>query len=162
MRWGSASATGWRCSNSRYYSVITPEGCASILWKGSEHAPKAAAALKMTSRDLLRFGIVDEVIPEPLGGAHRDHREAAASLKTYPDPHPPPAQGTSRSTSCSTAATTKYRKIGVFLEWQAASTGQRPSCEWREPQRSHDAADHRPCAAVTPWPARRTVRDIRG
>ena len=66
-----------------YYSVITPEGCASILWKGSEHAPKAAAALKMTSRDLLRFGIVDEVIPEPSGGAHRDHREAAASLKTY-------------------------------------------------------------------------------
>ena len=66
-----------------YYSVITPEGCASILWKGSEHAPKAAAALKMTSRDLLRFGIVDEVIPEPLGGAHRDHRESAASLKTY-------------------------------------------------------------------------------
>jgi acetyl-CoA carboxylase carboxyl transferase subunit alpha len=66
-----------------YYSVITPEGCASILWKGSEHAPKAAAALKMTSRDLLRFGIVDEIIAEPLGGAHRDHREAAASLKTY-------------------------------------------------------------------------------
>src|SRR5271163_4235940 len=66
-----------------YYSVITPEGCASILWKGSEHAPKAAAALKLTSRDLARFGIVDEVIPEPLGGAHRDHREAAANLKTF-------------------------------------------------------------------------------
>jgi acetyl-CoA carboxylase carboxyl transferase subunit alpha len=66
-----------------YYSVITPEGCASILWKGSEHAPKAAAALKMTSRDLLNFGIIDEVIAEPLGGAHRDHREAAANLKTY-------------------------------------------------------------------------------
>ena len=65
-----------------YYSVITPEGCASILWKGSEHAPKAAAALKMTSRDLLQFGIIDEVIPEPPGGAHRDHREAAATLKS--------------------------------------------------------------------------------
>ena len=52
-----------------YYSVISPEGCASILWKGSEHAPKAAAALKMTSRDLLAFGIVDDVIPEPVGGA---------------------------------------------------------------------------------------------
>jgi acetyl-CoA carboxylase carboxyl transferase subunit alpha len=65
-----------------YYSVITPEGCASILWKGSEHAPKAAAALKMTSRDLLNFGIIDEVIPEPPGGAHRDHREAAATLKS--------------------------------------------------------------------------------
>src|SRR5262249_45499189 len=66
-----------------YYSVITPEGCASILWKGSDHAPKAAAALKMTSRDLLRFGIIDDIIPEPLGGAHRDHREAATTLKTY-------------------------------------------------------------------------------
>ncbi len=66
-----------------YYSVITPEGCATILWKGSEHAPKAAAALKMTSRDLLRFGIIDEVIPEPLGGAHRDHREAAVNIKSF-------------------------------------------------------------------------------
>ena len=66
-----------------YYSVISPEGCASILWKGSEHAPKAAASLKMTSRDLLRFGIIDEVIPEPPGGAHRDHREAAANIKTF-------------------------------------------------------------------------------
>ena len=66
-----------------YYSVISPEGCATILWKGSEHAPKAAAALKMTSRDLLRFGIIDEVIAEPPGGAHRDHREAAANLKTF-------------------------------------------------------------------------------
>lgn len=66
-----------------YYSVISPEGCASILWKGSEHAPKAAAALRMTSRDLLAFGIIDDVIPEPLGGAHRDHREAASGLKSY-------------------------------------------------------------------------------
>ncbi|MBV8383758.1 MAG: acetyl-CoA carboxylase carboxyltransferase subunit alpha, partial [Planctomycetaceae bacterium] len=66
-----------------YYSVISPEGCATILWKASEHAPKAAESLKMTSRDLLRFGIIDEIIPEPLGGAHRDHREAAAVLKSY-------------------------------------------------------------------------------
>jgi acetyl-CoA carboxylase carboxyl transferase subunit alpha len=66
-----------------YYSVISPEGCATILWKSSEHAPKAAEALKMTSRDLLRFGIIDEVIPEPLGGAHRDHREAASSVKSF-------------------------------------------------------------------------------
>ena len=51
-----------------YYSVISPEGCATILWKGSEHAPKAAAALKLTSRDLLRFGIIDEIIAEPPAG----------------------------------------------------------------------------------------------
>lgn len=66
-----------------YYSVISPEGCATILWKSSEHAPKAAAALKMTSRDLQRFGVIDEVVAEPLGGAHRDPREAAATLKTF-------------------------------------------------------------------------------
>jgi acetyl-CoA carboxylase carboxyl transferase subunit alpha len=66
-----------------YYSVISPEGCATILWKASEHASKAAEALKLTSRDLLRFGIIDEVIPEPLGGAHRDHREAASSVKSF-------------------------------------------------------------------------------
>lgn len=66
-----------------YYSVISPEGCATILWKGNEHAPRAAEALKMTSRDLLRMGVIDDVIAEPAGGAHRDHREAAANLKSY-------------------------------------------------------------------------------
>jgi acetyl-CoA carboxylase carboxyl transferase subunit alpha len=66
-----------------YYSVITPEGCATILWKSSEHWQKAAEALKMTSRDLLKFGVIDEVIAEPVGGAHRDYREAASLLKSY-------------------------------------------------------------------------------
>jgi len=66
-----------------YYSVISPEGCATILWKSNEHAPRAAEALKMTSKDLLRLGIIDDAIGEPLGGAHRDHREAAANLKSY-------------------------------------------------------------------------------
>jgi len=64
-----------------YYSVISPEGCAGILWKHKKHADQAARALKFTSQDLLRFGIVDEVIPEPLGGAHRDHRQMAGILK---------------------------------------------------------------------------------
>ena len=58
-----------------YYSVISPEGCAGILWKGAEHAEKAATALKFTSKNLLEMGIVDDVITEPLGGAHRDHQE---------------------------------------------------------------------------------------
>lgn len=66
-----------------YYSVISPEGCATILWKGVEHAPRAAAALRITARDLLRMGVIDEIISEPLGGAHRDHVEAAANLKSY-------------------------------------------------------------------------------
>ncbi|MEO2036232.1 MAG: acetyl-CoA carboxylase carboxyltransferase subunit alpha [Planctomycetaceae bacterium] len=64
-----------------YYSVISPEGCAGILWKHQKHAPLAAHALRFTSRDLLELGIVEEIIPEPLGGAHRNHRHTAASLK---------------------------------------------------------------------------------
>jgi len=55
-----------------YYSVISPEGCAAILWKTGNKAPEAAEVLKMTAQDLVKLGIIDEVIPEPLGGAHRD------------------------------------------------------------------------------------------
>ena len=68
-----------------YYSVISPEGCAGILWKvaSEETRPLAAEALKMTARDLFKFGIVDDIIAEPLGGAHRDHREMANILKKY-------------------------------------------------------------------------------
>ena len=68
-----------------YYSVISPEGCAGILWKVAteETKPLAAEALKLTSRHLSRHGIIDDVIPEPLGGAHRDHREMATTLKNY-------------------------------------------------------------------------------
>lgn len=64
-----------------YYSVISPEGCAGILWKGVQHAEKAAHALRFTSRDLLELGVIDEVVPEPLGGAHRDHRQMATTLQ---------------------------------------------------------------------------------
>ena len=64
-----------------YYSVITPEGCAAILWKDRAYADKAAEALKLTARDLLELGITDDVIPEPLGGAHTDVAEAARILK---------------------------------------------------------------------------------
>ena len=55
-----------------YYSVISPEGCAAILWKTGDRAPEAAKALRLTAEDLLEFGVVDEIIPEPMGGAHRD------------------------------------------------------------------------------------------
>jgi acetyl-CoA carboxylase carboxyl transferase subunit alpha len=66
-----------------YYSVISPEGCAAILWEDRAAAPKAAEALKITARDLLELGLVDEIVPEPLGGAHNDHAIAAANLKTH-------------------------------------------------------------------------------
>ena len=64
-----------------YYSVITPEGCAAILWKDGAAAPKAAAALKVAASDLEALGAINEVIPEPLGGAHNDPPQAAAALK---------------------------------------------------------------------------------
>ncbi|MCI0343585.1 MAG: acetyl-CoA carboxylase carboxyltransferase subunit alpha [Planctomycetales bacterium] len=64
-----------------YYSVISPEGCASILWKDAARAPDAAAALKLTAQDLMGLGLVDEIVPEPLGGAHRDPTGAATRLK---------------------------------------------------------------------------------
>ena len=66
-----------------YYSVISPEGCAAILWKNRSFADKAAEALKLTAKDLLKAGLVDEIIPEPLGGAHCDPKSMAAVLKEY-------------------------------------------------------------------------------
>jgi acetyl-CoA carboxylase carboxyl transferase subunit alpha len=65
-----------------YYSVISPEACSAILWKDRRHAEEAADALKLTAQDLMRLGLVDEVVPEPEGGAHRDHDLAAANLGT--------------------------------------------------------------------------------
>jgi acetyl-CoA carboxylase carboxyl transferase subunit alpha len=64
-----------------YYSVISPEGCAAILWKDRANAPKAAEALKLTAKDLKELELVDEIVPEPLGGAHRNPKFTAESLK---------------------------------------------------------------------------------
>ena len=98
-----------------YYSVISPEGCAGILWKGAEHAEKAATALKFTSRHLLELGIVDDVIEEPLGGAHRDHHSMAAKMKSYlkrnlKELSQVPAE---KLLECRYE---RFRKIGVFEE----------------------------------------------
>ena len=65
-----------------YYSVISPEGCAAILWKNRSYADRAAEALKLTSPDLIAAGFADEMVPEPLGGAHTDQKAMATTLKT--------------------------------------------------------------------------------
>lgn len=65
-----------------YYSVISPEGCAAILWKHRKHAPEAAAALKLTGNDLQELGIIDGVVAEPQGGAHQDLEKAVYNLRT--------------------------------------------------------------------------------
>jgi acetyl-CoA carboxylase carboxyl transferase subunit alpha len=62
------------------YTVISPEGCASILWRSAEHAPKAAEALKITAQDLLSFGMIDGIIPEPMAGAHHDPAQTAHAM----------------------------------------------------------------------------------
>jgi acetyl-CoA carboxylase carboxyl transferase subunit alpha len=67
------------------YSVIPPEGCAAILWRDASKKVEAAEALKLTAPDLLGLGIIDEIVPEPIGGAHNDHAEAAAMLDTALD-----------------------------------------------------------------------------
>jgi len=103
-----------------YYSVISPEGCAGILWKSHTFKEQAAQALKMTSKDLLPLGIVDDVIREPLGGAHRDHHLAANRLKIY-------LRNTLRElVEIPTGQLVemryqKFRRMGVFLEGAAAA-----------------------------------------
>jgi acetyl-CoA carboxylase carboxyl transferase subunit alpha len=84
---GSGGALGIAVSDrvlileNAYYSVISPEGCAAILWKHRKHAPDAAQALKLTARDLQELMLVDDVIPEPLGGAHQDQAAAIAAFR---------------------------------------------------------------------------------
>jgi acetyl-CoA carboxylase carboxyl transferase subunit alpha len=99
-----------------YYSVISPEGCAGILWKtaNDETKPRAADALKLTSRDLARLNVIDDVIPEPVGAAHRDPREMATTLKTYLLRYLRQLRGMS-TTDLLNARYDKFRRMGVFL-----------------------------------------------
>jgi acetyl-CoA carboxylase carboxyl transferase subunit alpha len=98
-----------------YYSVISPEGCAAILWKDRAAAPKAAEALRITAHDLLELGLVDEIVPEPLGGAHHDWAGMAQTLKTSLQTNLARLKrvsGTDRLRS----RYQKYRSYGQFLE----------------------------------------------
>jgi acetyl-CoA carboxylase carboxyl transferase subunit alpha len=98
-----------------YYSVISPEGCATILWKGAEHAPRAAEALRMTGRNLLKLGVIEEVIEEPPGGAHRDQRAAAIALKSFLTRSLKKIEESPRSELLERRYQ-RYRKLGEFLE----------------------------------------------
>ena len=98
-----------------YYSVISPEGCAGILWKSHTYKEQAAQALKMTSKDLLRLAVIDDVIREPLGGAHRDHHLMANRLKIFfrSSLRDLIEQPIARLLD---ARYEKFRRMGVFLE----------------------------------------------
>ena len=100
-----------------YYSVISPEGCAGILWKSHDYAEQAATALKCTPKHLHELGAVDDVIEEPLGGAHRDHHQMAGRLKMYlvRTLRELTAQPTDELLA---ARYEKFRRMGQFLEAQ--------------------------------------------
>jgi acetyl-CoA carboxylase carboxyl transferase subunit alpha len=98
-----------------YYSVITPEGCAAILWKDGSAAPRAAEALKVDADDLEKLGAVDEVIPEPLGGAHNDPAQAAATLKYSLHKHLNDLRALDLETLLETRYE-RYRHIGTYEE----------------------------------------------
>ncbi len=98
-----------------YYSVISPEGCAGILWKSAKFKEQAASALKLTSRDLLKLGVIDDILDEPLGGAHRDLQQMALRLKIYL------IRGLRELLSKSTPEVVasrykKFRRLGQFIE----------------------------------------------
>jgi acetyl-CoA carboxylase carboxyl transferase subunit alpha len=104
-----------------YYSVISPEGCAAILWKDRAAAPKAAEALKITAKDLLQLGLVDEIVPEPLGGAHSLPGEMAQTLKSVLMAQLEELKKTS-VTERGKMRYQKYRAYGQFLEKKEPAT----------------------------------------
>ena len=97
------------------YSVISPEGCAAILWRDGTKGPLAAEVMKLTAADLLQLEVIDEVIPEPAGGAHRDYDEAAASLKQAIIRHLTELHGLSEEKLVSERYQ-RFRRIGAFVE----------------------------------------------
>lgn len=97
------------------YSVISPEGCAAILWDNPAKAPDAASALKMTASDLLALGVIDEVIPEPVGGAHRDPHIMAERVAKILSSHLAQLEELPVA-ELLTRRDEKYRKMGVVAE----------------------------------------------
>jgi acetyl-CoA carboxylase carboxyl transferase subunit alpha len=97
------------------YSVISPEGCAAILWGDAAKAPEAAAGMKITAPDLLRLGVIDAIVPEPVGGAHRDWDAAAGHLKAALREHLA-ALGVLSEATLVADRYDKFRRIGAFEE----------------------------------------------
>jgi len=104
------------------YSVITPEGCAAILWKDSSKAEQAAEALRLTAPDLLELHVIDEIIPEPVGGAHRDPEETARRVKETVMRHIRGLIGLPAQELLDRRLE-KYMRMGVYLDESAAPAG---------------------------------------
>ena len=114
------------------YSVITPEGCAAILWKDASKAEQAAEALKLTAPDLLELKVIDEIIPEPLGGAHRDPDEAARRLRDAISRHLKSLLGLPKQELLDRRLE-KYLKMGVYLEEAIAPVAAPAPADTQEP-----------------------------
>jgi acetyl-CoA carboxylase carboxyl transferase subunit alpha len=97
-----------------YYSVISPEGCAAILWKHRKHAPEAAEAMKLVAPDLIQLGLIDDVIPEPVGGAHHDHHATADAFREVVLRH----LGELSALSTVTLLNKRYDKFRSFGDWE--------------------------------------------
>jgi acetyl-CoA carboxylase carboxyl transferase subunit alpha len=97
------------------YSVISPEGCAAILWGDGSKAPEAAELLRLTAPDLLRLGVIDKIVPEPVGGAHRNWEETAAHLRQTLRDHLPALKSKSPD-ELLRGRYEKFRRMGVFEE----------------------------------------------
>jgi acetyl-CoA carboxylase carboxyl transferase subunit alpha len=96
------------------YSVISPEGCAAILWRDKAYAEEAARALRLTALDLLEFGLIDQIVPEPPGGAHMNHEEAANLLDAYLSD----ALSSVRNLSCEKRLASRYDKFREMGEFE--------------------------------------------
>jgi acetyl-CoA carboxylase carboxyl transferase subunit alpha len=106
------------CENA-WYSVISPEGCAAILFRDASRAPEAAVALKLTAPELKILGIIDEVIPEPQGGAHRDVAATAQALKTAIQTHLTQLQALSQE-QLMEKRYQKFRSLGTWRDSELA------------------------------------------
>ena len=96
-----------------FYSVISPEGAAALLWKDAGQAKRAAESMKITAQDLFALGVVDEIVAEPLGGAHRNLAQTADSLRMALKKHLSELQGMNRE-QLITQRYKKYRSIGEY------------------------------------------------
>ena len=103
------------------YSVISPEGCAAILWKDAAKAPEAAELMRITAPELLRLGVIDGIVPEPPGGAHRDWETTAANLRQALRAELA-ALGGKTAEALVEERYDKFRRIGVFEEEEARAS----------------------------------------
>lgn len=156
---GSGGALGIGVSNrvlifeNAYYSVISPEGCAAILWKDRAHACRAAEALKLGASDLKRLEVVDEILPEPHGGAHRDPETSAETLREALARHLDELQSLSGE-ELAEDRYQKYRAMGVFEEKAQQAAAELASAQTEKGAASLDSGS----AAKPPGEAKESTK----